>query len=81
MNETKKMMEIIHQNRNKIYQSNLKKEIENKKDDKKFKILLFAFAITGILLVGTLMSRWNEKQVAQCMEAGHSENFCRYDGE
>lgn len=77
MNETKKMMEIIHQNRNRVYKENLRKE---KKENKK-SIALIVMALVGIVLILTLSYKYNEKQVANCIEGGHDETFCRYGGE
>lgn len=77
MSETKKMLEIIHQNRNKVYKENLKKE---KKENKK-SIALIVMALIGIVLILTLSYRYNERQVKNCMETGKSETFCRYAGE
>ena len=74
MSETKKMMEIIHKNRNRVYKENLKKE--NKKN-----IAVIVMALIGIALIITFSYKYNERQVKNCMETGKSENFCRYAGE
>lgn len=77
MNESKKMLEIIHENRKRVYKENLKKE---KKENKK-NIAIIVLALIGVALVLTFSYKYNEKQVANCMESGHTENFCRYAGE
>ena len=76
MNETKKMMEIIHQNRNKIYQSNLKKEAQEKKADKTFKVILCVTGIMLMLVFGALFTQYSNSQIDSCVKGGHSENWC-----
>ena len=81
MNETKKMMDIIHQNCKKKQLERKLSKMENEKNLKKRErkyIALFIIALIGFIAVFTL---YNEKQVKNCMELGGSENFCRYAGE
>ncbi len=81
MNETKKMMDIIHQNRNKIYQSNLRKQVKQEKENKKNLVIIIASLIAVTMLIGSIAYKYNQRQIAQCMEAGHDETFCTYGGE
>ena len=34
-----------------------------------------------LLAVIILGNKYNERQIKNCIEAGHSENYCRYAGE
>lgn len=81
MNETKKMLEIIHTNRQRVYEAKLEKQVKEKKEDKRFKVLLCVTCFTAMLLILVAMSRYNERQIANCMESGKSETFCTYAGE
>lgn len=81
MKETNKMLEIIHTNRKRVYEAKLEQQNKEKKEDKKFKIILFVTCFTAMLLILVAMSCYNERQVANCMESGKSESFCRYAGE
>lgn len=80
MNETKKMMEIIHQNCKKEQGKRAISKMENKKN---LKIRAFEIVclIVAILTIAVCYCRYNEKQIKNCMELGGSENFCRYAGE
>ena len=56
-------------------------KIENLKKEKRANLILkFALVITVVSLI-VLGIKFNEKEIANCMETGHSENFCRYAGE
>lgn len=81
MNETKKMFEAIHQNRNKIYNERIAKEEKEKKEDKKFKVFLTIGCLIAITLVVLAIGKYNEEQVKGCIEKGGNETFCRYAGE
>lgn len=81
MNETKKMLEIIHTNRQKVYEAKLEKQVKEKKEDRKFKTILCVTCFTAILLILVGISHYNNKQIAKCMESGKSETFCTYAGE
>ena len=81
MNESKKMLEIIHTNRNKVYEENTKKEeIKTKKEKRTRRIELL---VLGILLITTMLiyGIYSHKHIKSCMEDGYSETFCRYAGE
>ena len=75
MNESKKMLEIIHENHRK--QRMINKKVEQKKKRNKFLVL----GIVAAVVVIALGFMYNERQVKNCMESGLSENFCRYAGE
>lgn len=77
MSESEKMLQIIHENRKRVYKNNLKHE---KKENKR-NILIIAIALITAAAVIYLGVRYNERQVSSCMEAGGSENYCRYAGE
>lgn len=81
MKETEKMLEIIHKHRNEVYQQNKAKEEQEKKLDKKFKVILTISCLVAIMLVGIVACKYTERQVKNCMESGKSETFCRYAGE
>ena len=42
------------------------------------KKIIIALLIISVL---TLLHNFNENEIKNCMEAGFSENFCRYAGE
>lgn len=79
MKETKEMLEIIHNNRNKVYQENVKANIKKEKKQRNIKAIIICIA--ALTLLGILAYNFNEKQVKNCMEDGYSETFCRYAGE
>ena len=81
MKETEKMLDIIHKNRNKIYNERQAKEEKEKKEDKRFKVILTIGCLVAMLLVGVVACKYTERQVKNCMESGKSETFCRYAGE
>ena len=81
MNETEKMLEIIHNNRNKLYKENKEKEEKRiNKEKKQRRKELIILAVIGFALLIALHV-YTERQVKGCMEDGYSENFCRYAGE
>ena len=77
MTETKKMLEIIHNNCRKQKVERIKKE---KKEQKQSKLLVIGL---GVLFIATLIvyNVYCEKSVNDCMKRGSSETFCRYAGE
>ena len=88
MNESEKMLNIIHKNNKKVqqeealeeYYRELEEEKEQAKEQRhrKIEIVCLVIALISMLILGYL---YNEKSVKGCMEAGHTENFCRYAGE
>ena len=75
MNESEKMLEIIHKNHK-------MKQLENRKVEqkqKRNKFLVFGIIAAIVILVAGFM--YNEKQISNCMNDGFSESFCRYAGE
>lgn len=81
MNETKKMMDIIHQNCKKKQLERKLSKMENEKNLKKREYKSIAILLILAIAVITLGILYNEKQIKNCMELGGSENFCRYAGE
>ena len=75
MKETDKMLEIIHNNCKK--QKQITKKEEQKKERNK---LLIGLLVVGVIIL-TVMTLYNEKQISNCIESGKSEMFCRYAGE
>ena len=81
MNESEKMLEIIHKNCKKEQEKmRLKKEVNEKKKKRFFKLKAILLIILFIAIVVSFIS-YNEKEVKNCMDSGNSENFCRYAGE
>lgn len=86
--ETQKIMNGIHNNwlkkRQEIEAKEKQQEVARKKKEEKekrqerFWLISLVFAMIVILV---LYGIWNNKQVKDCMEKGHSETFCRYAGE
>lgn len=86
--DEEKLMNAIHENHKDAlmdYQINsqlkaiARKESERKeKRTKRLMAIVLVIATIGIIFLG---AKYNEKQVKNCMEAGHDETFCRYDGE
>ena len=79
MSETNKMFDIIHENRKKVYSEKIKKD--KKKEVHKKSIRGVAIGLIAITIIITLIYAFNEREVGRCIEAGHSEEFCRYAGE
>ena len=79
MKETKEMMEIIHNNRKKVYEENIKANTKKESHKKNIKAIVIAFITLTLLGIG--LYAFNENQVKGCIENGHSENFCRFAGE
>lgn len=81
MNESDKMLEIIHENCRKEREKRNISKIENKKNlhkgDKKLMFILVFLFIA--MLVSFVI--YNEKSIKNCMKTGRSEIFCRYAGE
>ena len=81
MNETNKMMNIIHDNCKKekaIRQ--IQKEIKNKKE-KQAKRKEMICLLVAMVVVLVLLGIYTNKQVKDCMDDGYSETFCKYAGE
>lgn len=81
MNESKKMLEIIHNNckqEREIRQ--VKEELKNKKEKRarRIELTIIVVALIGLL---TVYGLYKDKQVKDCMSGGYSETFCRYAGE
>ena len=81
MKETEKMLEIIHENCKRKQERELikaKKQEKKEKKNKRIELIVMGIALIAVIILGHL---YNEKSVKGCMEAGHTENFCRYAGE
>lgn len=81
MNESEKMLDIIHENCKKEQNKREIKEAKKEKKEKRnrrIELICLAVAFVVILILGCM---YKERQVKNCMEQGGSENFCRYAGE
>ncbi len=81
MKETEKMLEIIHENCKRKQERELikaKKQEKKEKNHRRLELVVMGIALIAVIILGHL---YNEKSVKGCMEAGHTENFCRYAGE
>ena len=88
MNESEKMLNIIHKNNKRVQQEEALeeyyRELEEEKEQikeqrhRKIEIICLVIALISMLILGYL---YNEKSVKGCMESGHTETFCRYAGE
>lgn len=76
MTETKKMLEIIHTNRKKVYEAKKEQELKEMKADKKFKVILCVTGIMLMLVIGVLFTQYSNRQIESCVKGGHSENWC-----
>ena len=79
MKETDKMLEIIHENCRKQKVAKFEREVAKKENHKKR--ILITVLVVAFIAVLVMFDKYNESQIKNCMEAGHSENFCRYAGE
>ena len=77
MNESQKMLNIIHNNCKKEQERIATMEKNNKKRD----IKTIVFLIIGILITLTLIGLINKHNLETCIKNGGTETFCRYAGE
>lgn len=81
MNESKKMLEIIHENcrkeQRKLRAAEIKEE-KKEKNHRRIEIICMVAALVMLIVLGHL---YNEHSIKGCMEKGGSETFCRYAGE
>lgn len=76
MKETKKMMEAIHKQYREALEQNIK---NNKKKQRKEKMLTYFVAIFIILITGLLMFlnyKLTTNFEQECMAKGYSQNYC-----
>lgn len=74
-NETKKMMNILHENKEKVRLERIEKE-RNKKEAKRT-ILTIIFLIVLIIILLMIMGKENNDFLTNCVKGGLSESVCR----
>ena len=76
MNESKKMLEIIHANRKRVYEAKKVQDLKEKKADRQFKVILCVTGIMLMIVLGALFTQYSNSQIESCVKGGHNENWC-----
>lgn len=74
-NETKKMMNILHENKEKVRLEKIAKK-RNKKETK-ITILVTIFLVILLIIILMVMGKENNDFLTNCVKGGLSESVCR----